>query len=883
MNVSPRRFCRTLLALALGGLSSVSSPSGQGPHLASLSVGVGANAQGDYVAATWRTPPRARKQQIVLERNLAGVFTQESTGIFIDREADVAMLPDGRHVLVGLGALREVLAKPYRPDASAIVDQVRVDGSAGTGTLTNDHPRVAMARSGSFVVVWSARDAGGGSRVYARRFTLAGVPRGQPFLVSALAVGNQSAPEIAMAKDGRFVVAWVGEDGDGAGIRAQVFDPSDQRVGVEAAVNARTGGEQGRPSIALDAQGSFFVAWTGPAEDGFSATWFRRFGADGFADTDDIPVLAGSQADIAVDPDGDVLVATAFQDYPETYFGDRGTITLQRFTNAGAPEGTPVGITDSGFRPYLALDADGDFIVNFTHGYDGDNDSFHHVTRRIAGSGEADLSLRQRALPKSIAPGASIDLKFKVSNETRPVPPSSNPTIDAGIGVANDVVVEGDLSPARLAGDIRTANPDWDCVVYPSSRIFCRYRRHLAAGTSVPLIVPATMPASPGQVPIRLEVSSTAQRDRRPGNNAPVVTLQVGEPCEPGRILFQQGPAIVREGSSIDIVVRRTGGSCGAVSAAYHTEDGTAIGGARGQMGIDYVAREGRLAWADGETATKLLPLASVEDSVWELDTAEVFRVVLGDPQDGPEVGPPLEIAIDDASDRPTVQFTANYALRVPEGTADFPIFVTMSKPSIQDMVIDLAVSDVSTTAGVDYNADPAMTLVIPAGQVQASRPLSRDLVDILADGVVEAPLERLQLTMTGTTGATIDPRRAVQNIHIQDLDAPPAVSFAGHDRTLGEGAVGASLDFDLSRPLDRDHVVQLSLDGSTAQIGTDFEITSGLSVTIPAGWTQVRRYSLNILTDGVSEGQELIKLTILPAEGVVIGDGVQLITIRGP
>ncbi len=535
MNALDRRFHLTLFALAMSGLSGAASANSAdcGKFLLptfdhcpfSLNTGIAANAKGDFVAAYWRNAAIG-PGQIKLERNLDGVETLEESKDFFWPEADIAMLPDGRHVLVGLSRTKEVIARPYRPDATAVLARVRADVDA-SATLSNEHVRVAMARTGTFVVVWAGPDADRRG-VYARRFTLAGVPIGQPFAVSTSSEGDQSSPEIAMAKDGHFVVAWMGSDADGTGIRTQVFDAADQRVGVEAAVNAGTTGDQERPSVAMDVDGNFFVAWTGPRADGRPGTWLRRFGPEGVAETDDIPVLAGVQANVVVDLDGDVLVSSAEADYPDTERYSGGDLIVRRFSNAGASKGRSI-LTHAAFRPDLALDADGDFIVGYTDGYTFSYDSFHHGATVIAGAGSADLAVKLRKAPRFIAPGSDVKLQFKVSNETRPRTKTGNPTIDAGIGMANLVVVRSvSLSPAVLGGNLQALNPGWTCVT-ASGGFSCRYRGHLPAGGSVPLIVPATMPSTPGALEFPIDVSSTAERDRRPLNNSLVTRLQVGE------------------------------------------------------------------------------------------------------------------------------------------------------------------------------------------------------------------------------------------------------------------------------------------------------------------------------------------------------------------
>jgi hypothetical protein len=72
---------------------------------------------------------------------------------------------------------------------------------------------------------------------------------------------------------------------------------------------------------------------------------------------------------------------------------------------------------------------------------------------------------------------------------------------------------------------------------------------------------------------------------------------------------------------SASVRVQRVGGSSGAVSVSYATQDGSAIAGS------DYSAANGTLNWSNGDVADKLLTIAVTNDSVVEGD--ETFNVVL--------------------------------------------------------------------------------------------------------------------------------------------------------------------------------------------------------------------------------------------------------------
>ena len=67
-----------------------------------------------------------------------------------------------------------------------------------------------MSDDGTFVVVWrSTTEDGDASGIYARRYTASAVPRGPELRVDGRPWPSSSSnPDVSMAADGSFIVAW---------------------------------------------------------------------------------------------------------------------------------------------------------------------------------------------------------------------------------------------------------------------------------------------------------------------------------------------------------------------------------------------------------------------------------------------------------------------------------------------------------------------------------------------------------------------------------------------------------------------------------------------------------------------------------------------------
>ena len=95
-----------------------------------------------------------------------------------------------------------------------------------------------------------------------------------------------------------------------------------------------------------------------------------------------------------------------------------------------------------------------------------------------------------------------------------------------------------------------------------------------------------------------------------------------------GRIAFAGTAAQVAEtGVDARVIVRRNGGTAGAVSVDYATSDLAAI------AGNDYTATTGTLNWASGDMSDRTIAIPITNDT--EIEPDEAFRVTLSNAAGG--------------------------------------------------------------------------------------------------------------------------------------------------------------------------------------------------------------------------------------------------------
>lgn len=296
---------------------------------------------------------------------------------------------------------------------------------------------LARRADGGFVVVWGGFGEGSPSprTLRARLFSAGGAPQGPEFDVSTDRVSPFS-PAVAMAPDGRFAVAWrFGFDDADRGIAARVFAADGTPISaVRRASDPPV--DTDNVDIAMDADGDFVVAWNAPG----SGVFVRRFGPGG-APKGVAPMEIAQapapknrtfSASVAMEPDGDFVVAWDQRTYGETVFvpgnpygfefglqsdavlarrfhanggADGGTIEVDRRNSTNAPD--PLRQGGAVGDAQIAVDADGEFVVVYTSS-----------ASTIPGQGIR--ARRYAATGTAAAPSVQVARRYDVSDHSPP-------------------------------------------------------------------------------------------------------------------------------------------------------------------------------------------------------------------------------------------------------------------------------------------------------------------------------------------------------------------------------------------------------------------------------------------------------------------------------
>jgi hypothetical protein len=272
---------------------------------------------------------------------------------------------------------KSIQGQRYASNGAAQGAQFQVN----THTTGNQYrPAVAADSDGDFVVVWFDYDWPGTvpARLRAQRYASNGAAQGAEFQVGPSTPGEQTDPSVAAGPGGDFVIVWTsfgagGTDSDFS-IRGLRHASDGSPLGAEFQVNTETTGSQQASDVAARADGGFVVVWwsgisTTPSDYRIHG---QRYASDGSSQGAQFRVDAYTgvnwpKPSVAVHADGEFVVTWGSRPTSQGTDTSYSRVQARRYASDGATQGAPFQVntytTSTQYRPSVAAGSGGDFVV----------------------------------------------------------------------------------------------------------------------------------------------------------------------------------------------------------------------------------------------------------------------------------------------------------------------------------------------------------------------------------------------------------------------------------------------------------------------------------------------------------------------------------------
>ena len=244
--------------------------------------------------------------------------------------------------------------------------------------------------------------------------------------INTTASVDQTQPSVAMDANGDYVVAWNEQLSPASAynyeVEARVYNSAGQAQTNPIVVSTTKGNT--RPSVAMDANGDFVVAWevlnTSTYLYGIQA---QRYNLAGTAQGSTISIGSGSSQStaaefpkVAMDSTGDFAIA--YQGYDESSLG----VFAQRYNASGVAQGSTIAVnsntTGSQNAPSIAMDSSGNFVIAFDD--DGQATAIGVYAQRYNASGVAqggNVAISTIASTPGVSPPANPSVAIEPTGQ----------------------------------------------------------------------------------------------------------------------------------------------------------------------------------------------------------------------------------------------------------------------------------------------------------------------------------------------------------------------------------------------------------------------------------------------------------------------------------
>lgn len=279
----------------------------------------------------------------------ANEFEINTTEAGNQKEPDVAMDVEGNFMVAWQGPgqdQNDIFAQRFEPNGQPIGSEFRVNTTTDNNQL---NPSVAMNNDGDFIIVWESMDQPEPNRpICCQSYGQDGLPVG-PELVISDQPSICRYPDVALDSTGEAIVVWTGKNSlYSVRVRHFAADGNAPSFGSTPVNDGLKFTSLTRPSIAVDAEGNYVIAWDGHSQgDDYDNVYLKRYHWTHAPLHEQYLVntqQAGDQTNPVVAMSDDSFVVVWESDAESE--SNRRNIFGQRFINQGEDKGYPIPLGD---------------------------------------------------------------------------------------------------------------------------------------------------------------------------------------------------------------------------------------------------------------------------------------------------------------------------------------------------------------------------------------------------------------------------------------------------------------------------------------------------------------------------------------------------------
>jgi hypothetical protein len=321
-----------------------------------------------YAVICWEDQRSGNREIYTQIFNEGGARVLGNFRVFDDPAHAIQSLPAaaiddrGRFVIVwqeGSEAAADIRGRLFLANGRPATDPFRINDEAAG--VIHVEPVVAMRADGFFMVCWADSRDDSKLDIYGQRFDVLGNPIGGNFRINSETANEQDDAVIAMNSSGECLVVW--EDKRGGGpieIFGQKVDAAGALVGGNFQINPSIEGSCWDPSVAMQDDGSFFVAWShGIANE---QVFGRAFDSLGVPAEQSVTVSSGVDASGSFHPHMSTAPAGRYFCVWTSMIDHESNLWTRELNANGEPQGNLFKISDApdpSQLMYPAADVDG--------------------------------------------------------------------------------------------------------------------------------------------------------------------------------------------------------------------------------------------------------------------------------------------------------------------------------------------------------------------------------------------------------------------------------------------------------------------------------------------------------------------------------------------